>query len=124
MLLDKPIRTYLAIVFEIPMTGVREIIDDRIICDGHSNADLMAVTLDKMIAYIGSEETFPRAWELTCMKAKSDLNPPVNLPPVIQMADEPKEIFTEEGQEKIAEKAAEIYKEETKTKTHENKKSK
>ncbi len=86
MLLDKPTRTYLATVFEIPMTGVREIIDDRVISDGYSNADLKAITLEKMVAYIGSEETFPRAWEKSCEKANSEINPVI-----IPMADEPKE---------------------------------
>jgi hypothetical protein len=88
MLLDKATRSYLVNVFEIPMTGIREIIDDRVISDGYSNKDLEAITLEKMIAYIGSEETFPRAWEITCTKASKELNPPV-----IQMADEPKEII-------------------------------
>lgn len=86
MLLDKPTRSYLATVFRIPMTGVREIIDDRVISDGYSNTDLHAITLEKMIEYIGSEETFPRAWEMTCAKANKELNPSV-----IPMADEPKD---------------------------------
>lgn len=108
MLLDKDIRIYLATVFEIPMTGVREIIDDRIISDGHSNADLMAITLEKMTSYIGSEETFPRAWEITCSKAKGELHPAINLQQeTFPMADEPKDDIIE-----------------TKTKTHESKKNK
>lgn len=89
MLLDKPVRAHLATVFEIPMTGVREIIDDRVISDGYSNTDLQSITLEKMIAYIGSEETFPRAWEMSCAKANSELNPEV-----VPMADEPKETPT------------------------------
>jgi hypothetical protein len=99
MLLDKPIRLHLVTTFEIPMTGVREIIDDRVITDGHSNEDLKAISLEKMTTYIGSEETFPRAWEITCSKAKGEVYPPINLPTqVIPMADEPKEELAPTGE--------------------------
>lgn len=96
MLLDKDIRKHLVKVFNIPMNGIREIIDDRVISDGYSNADLQAITLEKMIEYIGSEETFPRAWEMTCAKASKELNPAV-----IPMADEPKDEVIIETNTKI-----------------------
>lgn len=76
MALPKDIRAHLVIVFDLKLTGITEVIDDRVVSDGYSNTDLQSITLEKMTAYIGSEETFPRAWELTCMKAKTDLNPP------------------------------------------------
>ena len=126
MLLDKPIRTHHAAVFEIPMTGVREIIDDRVISDGYSNKDLESVTIEKMTAYIGSEETFPRAWEMTCEKAKNEVYPVV-AEEVFSMADEPKEapitIMAETEAEAI-EIAKEIINTKEKTNDSTEKKSK
>lgn len=93
MLLDKDIRAHLVSVFGINKTGITEIRDQDIIADGYTNEDLKAITLEKMTAYIGSEETFPRAWEITCAKAKYDLNPPpMEIRSTIQPADEPLEM--------------------------------
>ena len=107
---DKKIKDRLVEVFDIPWTGIRSIIDQTVLLDGYSDEDLKAITLEKMIAYIGSEETFPRAWEITCMKAKGEVYPPLNLQQeTFPMADEPKEV------EEIIE---------TNTKKHDSKKSK
>jgi len=91
MQVDKEVRNVLVEHFDIKMTGVREIRDQEIISDGYSAQDLRAITLEKMVEYIGSEETFPRAWEITCSKAKGVLYPPISMNEPIQMADEPKE---------------------------------
>lgn len=93
MLLDKQIRNHLVKVFEIPRTGITEIINQDVVRDGFSFDDLKAITLEKMTAYIGSEETFPRAWEITCSKAKGEVYPPmfIKQPEVIPMADEPRD---------------------------------
>lgn len=99
MQLPKDVKHHLVGIFKIPRTGVTEIRDQDVIADGYSVEDLRAITLEKMIAYIGSEETFPRAWEITCSKANSELHPPIEmtLPEtnVIPMADEPKEEIIE-----------------------------
>lgn len=79
MLLDKQVRNHLVKVFNIPRTGITEIRDQEIIRDGYSDEDLKAITLEKMNEYIGSTEVFPRAWELTCSKARYELNPPIDL---------------------------------------------
>ena len=78
----------------IPRTGITEIFNEEIRQDGYCIDDLRVITLSKMTEYIGSEETFPRAWEITCSKAKSEVYPPINLPvpEVIPVADEPKEL--------------------------------
>lgn len=89
MQLDKDIREHLVKIFSLERTGITEILDQQIIKDGYSVEDLKGITLEKMIAYIGSEETFPRAWELTCSKAKYELHPPINITP---MADEPVDV--------------------------------
>ena len=89
MQLDKKVRHHLVEIFKIPRTGITEIYNEEIRADGYSIDDLKAISLDKMIAYIGSEETFPRAWEMSCAKANSELNPEV-----VPMADEPKETPT------------------------------
>lgn len=93
MLLDKQIRNHLVKVFEIPRTGITEIINQDVVRDGFSFDDLKAITLEKMTAYIGSEETFPRGWEITCSKAKGEVYPPmfIKQPEVIPMADEPRD---------------------------------
>lgn len=74
--LPKEVKNRLIEVFQIPLTGITEIIDQRVVCDGHTGQDLMAITHDKMNAYIGSQETFLRAWELTLAKVKYELAPP------------------------------------------------
>lgn len=80
MQLEKPIKDHLVKVFDIKRTGISEIRDQTLISDGYSVLDLQVITLERMTEYIGSNETFPRAWELTCAKAKYELNPPMNLP--------------------------------------------
>ena len=75
--LPKDVRQKLAEVFDIERTGITEIRDNTVISDGFTNKDLEAITLPKMTEYIGSDETFHRAWELTLMKVRSELNPPV-----------------------------------------------
>lgn len=79
MLLSKDERVHLAKVFDIPKSGVSEIIDQRVITDGHNADDLMTLTAERMEIYVGSKESFPRLWELTCAKAHYELNPPVGI---------------------------------------------
>ena len=75
MAVPKEKRIRLAEIFSIPQTGIKEIIDQTVKCDGYLNEDLQAITLEKMCEYIGSQEPFSRAWELTLMKVHSELNP-------------------------------------------------
>lgn len=77
MVLDRDIKDHLIKVFGLVKTGVTEIRDNEVVRDGYTIDDLKAISLEKMIEYIGSTETFPRAWELTCMKVKHELNPPM-----------------------------------------------
>lgn len=76
MLVPKAERDLLAKQFELPRTGITEVIDQTVITDGYRAEDLINITLEKMVAFVGSEESFMRAWELTTMKAHSLLNPP------------------------------------------------
>lgn len=76
MSLPKDIRHRLTVVFNIQRSGITEIRDQDVITDGVTNADLSVITLQKMNEYIGSDENFTRAWELTIAKAKYELNPP------------------------------------------------
>lgn len=75
--LPKQVRAKLVEVFGIERTGITEVRDQTVISDGFTNTDLQGITLDKMNQYIGSVETFPRAWELTLMKVNYELNPPM-----------------------------------------------
>lgn len=75
--LPKEVRNHLVKVFGLTRSGVTEVVDQTVVSDGHSVEDLMGITLEKMVVYIGSEETFGRAWELTLAKTHSELHPPL-----------------------------------------------
>lgn len=77
--LDKEIRKHLVSVFGLVPTGIAEIRDQTVISDGYSNADLDRITAAKMAEYVGSNESFPRLWELTLAKVKYELHPPIDL---------------------------------------------
>lgn len=75
--LDKEVREHLIKIFSISRTGITEIVDQTIVSDGYTVDDLKAISLEKMNEYIGSEETFGRAWEITLSKVKHELHPPL-----------------------------------------------
>lgn len=79
MLLPRDIRQYLATVFNISLSGITEIRDSEVITDGRTINDLEALSLERMCEYVGSQETFARAFELTIAKAHSELNPPIGI---------------------------------------------
>lgn len=66
-------------MWKIPRSGVSEVRDQTVISDGHTYEDLLAITHERMNEYIGSEETFARAWEITVAKAYSELHPPIGV---------------------------------------------
>ncbi len=73
----KEIRDYLSQMWKIPRSGISEIRDQEVISDGHTYDDLQVITHERMTEYIGSEESFLRAWEITVAKAHSELHPPI-----------------------------------------------
>lgn len=78
--LPQETRNHLVKVFDIPQSGITEIRDQTVVADGHTNADLEAITADKMSAYVGSEIgtlAFSRLFDITLAKVKSELHPPV-----------------------------------------------
>lgn len=79
MHLSREIREYLGHMWKIPRSGVSEVRDQTVISDGHTYEDLLAITHERMNEYIGSEETFARAWEITVAKAYSELHPPIGV---------------------------------------------
>ncbi len=90
-MLEKDVKDHLVKIFDLKRSGITEIRDQEVIRDGYSDEDLKAITLEKMIEYVGSEETFPRAWELTCAKVKYELHPPIfikSVPPDEEKVDE------------------------------------
>lgn len=99
--MDKKVRNHLAEVFHIVSSGVTEIRDQYVVSDGFTMDDLKGITLEKMCVYIGSQETFMRAWEITLMKVKSELNPPVG------------EIVSENGAMKIVDVKPSVFQEAT-----------
>lgn len=105
MHISKELRDYLAAMWKIPQSGITEIRDQDVLSDGHTYDDLKIITLDLMSEYIGSRETFARAWEITCAKAYSELHPPIG---TIKGKDEDevKKELAEAGQ-KLADKDAE-----------------
>lgn len=82
---DRDTRNYLAEIFEVPMTGLREIRDNEVIRDGRSNEDLKVITLEKMNEYTGiQDDNIMSAWNNVIVKAHNRFN-------IVPMADEPKE---------------------------------
>lgn len=77
--LPKDIREHLAKVLGIPMSGIREIRDNTVISDGHTNEDLRVITAEKMADYVGSDGDFNHLWTVTVSKAKYELNPPIHV---------------------------------------------
>ncbi len=75
--LSKETRNRLVQVFDLERTGVTEIRDQEVVSDGYSVQDLGKITLEAMCEYIGSTETFARAWEITLSKCHAELYPPV-----------------------------------------------
>ena len=79
MIQPQSVRNLLAKEFELSRTGYSEVRDQDLISDGFTASDLEGITSEKMEAYVGSHETFSRLWELTVMKAYSELNPPMGI---------------------------------------------
>lgn len=75
--LPRATRDHLIEVFGLERSGVTEIRDQDVVSDGYTIDDLRKISLEKMTEYIGSEETFSRAWEITLAKVHAELNPPV-----------------------------------------------
>jgi hypothetical protein len=71
--LTKEIREFLVKLFEIPRTGISEILNEQVISDGVCNEDLKAITEEKMIEYTGSHETFGKLWDLTITKVQYEI---------------------------------------------------
>lgn len=91
--LPKDVRDRLVEVFSITRTGATEIRDQSVVSDGYTVEDLQCITLTAMSRYIGSDETFGRAWEITIAKAHSELHPPVAI--IKQVDGEPTAIDIE-----------------------------
>ena len=76
--LPKEKRDFLVKVFKIPgPTNPTHVVDQEVVDAGYSKDDLAHITLEKMCEYIGSQETFGRAWEITLAKVHAELNPPI-----------------------------------------------
>ncbi len=105
--LPKETRLHLVKVFGLERTGVTEIRDQEVVSDGFTVDDLKRITLEKMCEYIGSEETFGRAWEITLAKVHSELNPPIGEikridgePTIVEVLDTVEEVKEEIIEEK------------------------
>ena len=75
--LPKETREHLIKVFKLVRTGISVVKDQTLVSDGYTEEDLEGISLEKMCEYIGSQETFMRACELTLGKVHSELHPPV-----------------------------------------------
>ena len=87
--LPKDIRAHIATVFSLVKTGIAEVRDQTILCDGYSNDDLKGISAVKMAEYTGSpvETPFSQLWTITVSKAKYEVHPPVNLPDFTQSVE-------------------------------------
>lgn len=77
MWLPQQIRNRFIEVFQLDRTGIAEVRDQTVISDGYSQTDLAVINKERLCEYVGSEETFLRAWELAISKANYEVNPPV-----------------------------------------------
>lgn len=110
--LPKEKRQHLMKVFNIKPTGVTEVRDQTLISDGMTNDDLKFITLERMCEYIGSQETFMRAWEITLAKCHSELNPPMGVIEKVGGNDIQEVVPNDEGSVTVkVEKELEILKE-------------
>lgn len=91
MALPRDERVLLAVQFDLRKTGITEVKDDQVVSDGFTQEDLQGITREKMVEYVGSDESFPRLWELTVAKARYEITPPIQIgaaPFVTEKADE------------------------------------
>lgn len=81
MIVPREERLHLVEVFGLERTGVVEVRDQDVITDGYTYDDLSRITREAMIEYVDSDgnDSFPRLWELTTAKARSDVNPAIIL---------------------------------------------
>lgn len=79
MVQTNEIREHLAKVFGVGRSGITEIRDQTLLSDGRTQEDLKVITHEAMTAYIGSDESFLRSWEITVYKARSELHPPIEI---------------------------------------------
>ena len=79
MALSREERTLLAEHFELVPNGTTHVMNEEVISDGYTYEDLSGISAEKMEAFVGSSESFPRLWELTVAKARSILNPPMGV---------------------------------------------
>ena len=81
MHLDKDVRDLLVSKFDIPRTGIREIVDGTVVSDGVCNEDLKSLTEEKMSEYLNGvkHETFGHLVDLVVLKLKEELNPTIKV---------------------------------------------
>ena len=76
MLAPKEVRDYMGHMWKIPQTSASEVVDNVQVSDGHTYQDLAIITKELLCEYIGSDESFLRAWEISVSKAITELHPP------------------------------------------------
>lgn len=97
MALPRDVRDRLRLIFNIPRTGIIEVVDKTVITDGTTNENMKVVTHEKLKEYIGSdEESYAKAWEIAVSKAEGELIEPIVIPepetPVIATQEPTEEI--------------------------------
>ena len=88
MLAPKEVRDYMHHMWKIPQSGGSEVVDGVQVSDGHTYQDLAIITKELLTEYIGSEESFLRAWEISVSKALTELHPPevvIGKAPVVEV---------------------------------------
>ena len=63
-------------MWKIEQSAASEVVDNVQVSDGHTFQDLFVITKELLCDYIGSEESFLRAWEIAVSKAIGELHPP------------------------------------------------
>ena len=94
MSVPKLVRHQLVKDFNIRRTGNVEVINDTVVTDGYTNADLMVFTIDSMTHYAQERGSFSHLWDVTVEKAMKIVDPPADLievsPNTLEVAAQPK----------------------------------
>ena len=80
-------RRKLATVFSVPKTGVVEVVNNRVACDGHTPKDLMAISVEKLQKHTGLKMTdFYKLFEASVKIVEDEgvsLEPVIVAPPIV-----------------------------------------
>ena len=96
--LPMPVRLHLKKIFGIPRSEGTNLVDGRVVSDGHNHYDLAHITVPAMQLYLDSDEAdFHKLFAMTLEKAEGELAPAPTNAEVGKHIDAPKPIMLSVG---------------------------